>query len=230
MQLDKDLLDALGVTSERIFGYIYAGIITTITAWLINPTPIEHLLNAAGAIVAVLLVIAVGSGVFGIYFRVLGSLILFPLTHWLHRGLDRLRAKTQLDTVTSTIGYLRRLGVRKPEAAYLAIKDGFTPVRSKGPLGLDATATDVRFFHAHGEGHFLYLTTIVTLFAGVFVNSFRSTPALPWFVASAASYVGAVIGDIRLHSEETAQMRGSEKELRVFLHEHRFLCSEFHPP
>src|SRR6266545_643209 len=181
MQLDKDLLDALGVTSERIFGYIYAGIITTITAWLINPTPIEHLLNAAGAIVAVLLVIAVGSGVFGIYFRVLGSLILFPLTHWLHRGLD-------------------------------------------------ATATDVRFFHAHGEGHFLYLTTIVTLFAGVFVNSFRSTPALPWFVASAASYVGAVIGDIRLHSEETAQMRGSEKELRVFLHEHRFLCSEFHPP
>src|SRR6266545_5365827 len=126
MQLDKDLLDALGVTSERIFGYIYAGIITTITAWLINPTPIEHLLNAAGAIVAVLLVIAVGSGVFGIYFRVLGSLILFPLTHWLHRGLDRLRAKTQLDTVTSTIGYLRRLGVRKPEAAYLAIKDGFT--------------------------------------------------------------------------------------------------------
>lgn len=223
MQLDKDLLDALGVTSERIFGYIYAGIITTFIAWLIYPTPIEHLLSAAGAIVAVLLVVAVGSGVFGIYFRVLGSLILFPLTHWLHRGFDRLLARTKVDTVTSTIGYLRRLGVRKPEAAYLAVKDTFAPVRSTGPLGLDATANDVRFFHAHGEVHFLYLTTVVTFFAGVFITFFRSTPGLPWFVASVVSYIGAVVADIRLHSEETAQMRDSEEELRDFLRERRFV-------
>jgi len=223
MQLDEAFLDAVGVTSERLFGYIYAGTLTLLSAWLIDAAPIEHRLRAAGSLVGLIILLGVGSGVFGVYYRIFGSLILFPLTHWLHRAWDRVRGKTTLATTTSTMAYLRYLGVTNPEAAYLAIKDSFAPARSTFPVGVGATATETRFFHAHGEVHFLYLTTVITCVAVVFVSAFRGTSSTPWFIASAVAYLGALIADIRLHSAETVQMRSSEAALREFLAEHGYL-------
>lgn len=221
MTVDKSILEAMGVTAERLFGYVYAGVATFVAAWLMQPDPVQKLAQSVGSLVFLVLLVTVGGVVFAVYFRVIGGMVLFPLTHQLHRIIDRLRGRQEVKSVTSSILFLQLLGVRDPELAYVAVKDSFDPQNESAQFA--SAATGARFHFAHCEVNFFYLTAIVTLGGGVTVSSLELGLGMPWFVIATCSYVLAVVADIRVHTVETTQMRNALGELKSFLQVRNFL-------
>jgi hypothetical protein len=216
MPFDKALLDTMGVTTERLFGYVYAGVLSFGSAWLVQPKPIEDLMQAVGPIVSLVLLITVGSAVFAFYMRVIGGVLLFPITHKLHELIDRARGRVGVRSVTSSITFLRLIGVSDPEAAYVEVKDCFDPAGHTSP-------TETRFHFAHGEVNFFYLLAIVTSMTGLVALLQDLGPTLPWFIVAALSYLLAIIADIRVHAFATVQMRNGSAELKEFLKARNFL-------
>jgi hypothetical protein len=221
MAVDKSLLDAMGVTAERLFGYVYAGVATFVAAWLIRPDPVQKLAQAVGSLVFLVLLVTVGGVVFAVYFRIIGGMLLFPATHKLHQMVDRLCGRQGIGTVTSSIFFLRLVGVGDPEAAYVEVKDSFAPQSESAQFASSATGT--RFHFAHCEVNFFYLTAIVSFSSGIIVSSLGLGIGLPWFTAAICSYLLAVVADIRVHTFETTQMRNALGELESFLRVRHFL-------
>lgn len=222
MTVDKALLDTMGVTAERLFGYVYAGVLTFMVAWVIQPAPVEKLAQSVGSLVSLVLLVAVGGVVFALYYRIIGGLLLFPITHKLHQMLDQVRGRNDAASVTSSIAFLRLVGVKDPEAAYVEVKDSFVPQNEVGPLVSSVTGT--RFHFAHCEINFFYLTAIVTFGSGVTVTFLDFEPIMPWFAVAGFSYALAVVADIRVHTFETTQMRNAKVELESFLQTRHFLA------
>jgi hypothetical protein len=221
MAVDKSLLDAMGVTAERLFGYVYAGVATFVAAWLIQPDPVQKLAQAVGSLVFLVLLVTVGGVVFAVYFRILGGMLLFPLTHKLHQIIDRSCGRRKIGSVTSSIFFLQLVGVRDPEAEYVEVKDSFAPQSESAQFA--SSATETRFHFAHCEVNFFYLTAIVSFAGGVIVSSLDLGPGIPWFAVAACSYLLAVVADIRVHTFETTQMRNALSELESFLRVRHFL-------
>jgi hypothetical protein len=221
MAVDKSLLDAMGVTAERLFGYVYAGVATFVAAWLMQPDPVQKLAQAVGSLVSLVLLVTVGGVVFAVYFRIIGGMLLFPLTHRLHQGLDRVCGRREITSVTSSIFFLELVGVRDPEAAYIEVKDSFAPQSESAQFASSATGT--RFHFAHCEVNFFYLTAIVSCGSGIIVSSLDFGLGLPWFAVATCSYLLAVVADIRVHTFETTQMRNALGELESFLRVRHYL-------
>lgn len=220
MAVDKSLLDAMGVTAERLFGYVYAGVATFVAAWLMQPDPVQKLAQAVGSLVFLVLLITVGGIVFAVYFRIIGGMVLFPLTHKLHKAIDHAHGRDEVGSVTSSLFFLELVGVQNTEAAYVEVKDNFAPQSESAQLSSSATGT--RFHFAHCEVNFFYLTAIVSLGSGIIVASLDLGVGLPWFAVAICSYVLAVVADIRVHTFETTQMRNAQSELVDFLRVRHF--------
>ncbi|NJO12557.1 MAG: hypothetical protein HC872_02825 [Gammaproteobacteria bacterium] len=118
---------------------MYAGVATFVAAWLMQPDPVQKLAQAVGSLVFLVLLITVGGIVFAVYFRIIGGMVLFPVTHRLHLAIDHVHGRREISSVTSSIKFLRLVGVHDPEAAYIEVKDSFAPESESAQLSSLAT-------------------------------------------------------------------------------------------
>lgn len=198
----QDLLDRLAISTETVFGYAYAGLLTTAMIAIVHPAWARDRIEDLGTVLSLVSIITVGSGVFVICHRVLGPLVLYRTTHWIH---ERFREG-------STKGYLRgrRVNPRYLDAAYDSLKERFLP-RYVGTIS-----------HAHGEIQFLYVTAVAALIGSILLAADDRSDWWTCLLVSLGAFLVAMITDIKQHELETVFLQAHEKEVDAFLAENGF--------
>src|SRR5436309_568231 len=209
MANEEDLLAKIGVTSEELVGYLYGGLFVAICAALVDNARVKSIVEALGDFVSAIAVLGLGVGVYVLYRRIIGEMVLYHVHHMCHRVVDFVagREKENLTSSTAFLGYLAvPLGRRR--AAYSAVRETFFDTNTKRRIDL-----------AHGELHVLYITAVGSVAAYLYLR--LSTPgriSLAWLVISIVSYLGALVGDIKEHSFETHVLKMIERtRLEKFL-------------
>jgi Na+-translocating ferredoxin:NAD+ oxidoreductase RnfD subunit len=204
----------LKITLSRLIRYTYGGLLTALLAAIAEPTSIASIVGALGTILAPLAAVGLGTGVYIIHRHVLGETILFPLTHRIHAWWDRVQGHTE-EATTSTIGYLKVLGVqRNIRSAYTAFRDQFFDPSLREKLDIQ-----------HSELHVLWITAELTLIAAVYLASTkRITGAIMLLILCVLAILSVIVADIRQHQMECHLMRTTEHQQVIsFLQERGFL-------
>lgn len=208
--ISDNAIYAVSSAAERIIGYFYAGILPIVILTIQFPHDVKSFVETTGGLFAIIISMAVGIGIYTVYFKLFGEMVLYPLQHVIHLGLDLFRGER-----TSSIGLLRDMGVRFSDLrdAYSAIRNEFFGKEIRIILEVD-----------HGELHVLYLTALIT-FTAYFVI-WITTGAIPsnaYLVISALSSIAALIADTRQHTRECHLMKREQESIEKYLKEHHFL-------
>lgn len=211
---DKGLLDSLGTSPEDALGYIYAGVVPALLAAIVDPDGVRSVTATVGPIATAAIALGAGSGIYVLYRRVLGDLMLYPLQHALHRWFDKLCRRSGVEQ-TSCTGFLSSLGVPwgQRQLAYDSIKHLLLPPQRHRELS-----------HAHGELHFPYLTSALLASTATYAAVTGQPGGTSWLAASAVMLLVALIADTRQHSYEAGLLKSlNRQELLRFLSDHGFL-------
>lgn len=207
MTTEDEIVKRLSVTPEQLIGYAYGGLLSVLISAIIQPTFVESLVKSLGGILVTLVALAIGVGIYVLYFKVIGEFILYLFQHGVHFVFDWMR-RTPREKRTSSTSYLGYLGVRwgLRRAAYEEIKASFYDIK-----------TCRRIQVAHGELHVLYLTAVETLFAAGYLAA-KGGDYTPWFWVTGIVYLAALIADTRQHFIEASMLRAQdETEVKNFL-------------
>lgn len=207
MATEDAVIVRLGLTPEQLVGYSYAGLLSTFIATLLEPDAVSRIVMALGGVLSGLVALALGVGIYVLYFKILGEFVLYPLQHLVHLALDRLRGKVG-SHVTSCVRYLGGLGVPvgQRRAAYEALKASFYPEPLRRRIQL-----------AHGELHVLYLTAVECSAAALYLQM-SGRQAQIWWVVAASVYFAALVGDLRQHTLECHMLKSRRQpEVNKFL-------------
>jgi hypothetical protein len=189
---DEGIFEKIRLT--QIIRYGYAGFLAAGIAAFLAPAEVKPGIEAAGHVVAPLVVFAIGACIYVLYRYVLGELMIFPLVHYIHYLVDtQLFGKAE---ARSPITFLARQGVRLGQRrnAYTDIRRGVFKDAERTRLDLD-----------HTEIAVLYLTAVEFAGAWIYLAASRSgSAASGWFFAVTAVLVGiaAIIADIKQHVYE----------------------------
>jgi len=198
MASEDTIIARLGVTPEQFVGYAYAGLLLVLIAAVVEPTAVKEIVGTLGGFLSAIVGLALGIGVYTLYFRILGEFLLYPVHHLAHLALDRMRGKSGLQH-SSCVAYLGALGVQvgQRRAAYQAVKAAFFPQSDRRRIQL-----------LHGELHVLYLTAVETAAAAIYLlTKDRSSNVKAWFAFSAVCYIAGLLGDLHQHTLECYMLK-----------------------
>ena len=213
------IVKRFGVTPEQLIGYAYAGLLAVIISAIIQPTLIKDLVASLGGFLIALAALGLGIGIYALYFKVIGELLLYPIQHKVHRLLDFVR-RIPAEKYTSSVAYLGHLGVPRgyQRASYEALKASFYDPE-----------TCRRVQVAHGELHVLYLTAVESFVAAIYLAANGCDYTL-WGWGTAVVYVAALIADTKQHVIEAAMLRAKpESEVKDFLSKGGYLRAQPSP-
>ena len=174
--------------------YGYAGFLLVGLAALFRPDPVKGRIEALGAVVAPITILAAGACIYTLYRYLLGEYGLYPLMHWCHWIADR--RWSHRATISSPTGWLGSLGVpfRSRRSAYSEIRQHIVPDTYRE-----------RFDYVHTEIHILYLTVVECAAAGLYAVTaagLMSHRAIGLLLIAGACFFAAVVADVRQHRRE----------------------------
>jgi len=213
MTTEDALIKRLSVTPEQLIGYAYGGLLAVLILAIIQPSFVQSLVSSLGGILATLVALGVGVGIYVLYFKVIGEFALYLIQHAVHRVFDWVR-KTPPEKHTSCVAYLGYMGVGfgYRRAAYETIKASCYEIE-----------TCRRMQVSHGELHVLYLTAVETGIAAGYLW-IAGRDYTPWLLTAGIAYIAALIADTRQHFLEAAMLRAQpEAKIRKFLTDGGFL-------
>jgi hypothetical protein len=208
IELSEKAVSAIASSAERFIGYVYAGIVPFCVVAIENGRFVKQITESLGGVLTAITAFVVGIGIYTIYVRVLGELLIFPLQHFLHHMADRLLRKSD-DQSSSPVWLVHHWGVplKHSRGAYHKIRNHFF-------TGQDQVEIQV----SHGELHVLYLTAISGLAVYFLMQNLGQSPSPFYLIISAIVYVAALVADTRQHAIEAASMRTKVEDIRSFLY------------
>ncbi|MEM1308782.1 MAG: hypothetical protein AAGF98_04645 [Cyanobacteria bacterium P01_H01_bin.153] len=211
--LSERALGIIAASAERFLGYLYAGVLPFVIVTIEKTSTVKEFVDATGGILAGTICLVIGIGIYTIYYRILGELLIFPFQHILHILLDVVTTKDP-GKRSSTIGLLVHYGVplNRCRSAYDSLK---------GVLfeGRDASEIQV----SHGELHVLYLSSLITLAAFWGIQFFKGNASSLYVVISIVSFISALIADTLQHSREALVFKANQAEVVSLLKERGFI-------
>ncbi|HYQ57981.1 MAG TPA: hypothetical protein VEP89_11625 [Draconibacterium sp.] len=211
--IESSYLDKIGISGEKIFGYLYAGILALICFAFIDLDLLKNITKDLGAIIIILIIIGIGTAIYVIYFRIIGDLLLFQAQHLLHKVADYFNNRKG-EARTCSMSFLEAIGVSKSlqRPAYESIKNDFITSKERKSVQI-----------AHGELHILYLT-FVELFLSYLISYFIKHNHQVWFLCSSLICLAlAFIADTMQHMRETAYLKRNETDIITYLKELGFI-------
>jgi len=88
MGTGDELYTKLGLNPERVAGYVYSGLFTSVVAAFLAPDAVKGLVDSLGGVLSTLAALALGIAVYVLYRQLIGEYFLYPLHHLLHGFLD----------------------------------------------------------------------------------------------------------------------------------------------
>lgn len=213
LEVSDRTVSLLAAYAERMIGYIFSGLLPLLILTIEAKSMVKGYIEATGGILAALICIGLGIGIFSIYFRIIGELILYPLQHCIHILLD-FCIRRRGDKQSSTVGLLVHYGVPilRCRDAYQTIKDEFFKKRER---------TEMQF--SHGEIHVVYLTSVITMVAYFVVNYTKGQASKLYIFISVVSLIAAIISDTRQHSKEAYRIRAEKNAVIKFLSDRGYI-------
>jgi hypothetical protein len=209
MGTGDELYTKLGLNPERVAGYVYSGLFTSVVAAFLAPNAVRGLVDSLGGVLSTLAALALGIAVYVFYRQLIGEYFLYPLHHLLHGFLDSAFRRSG-ERLTSSTAFLAYLGV-----PFGHRRDAYTTIREIYLQEMTRTRLDL----AHGELHVLYITAcgcLVVVLCGL-LSPGRDV-GLVWIIGGIVSYLAALVGDIHQHSLETQMLKRIDRaELLEFL-------------
>jgi len=205
------------LTLNNILRYGFGGFLLTAMALLYHADVMKKVFESAGPVIAPLVVLAIGVAWYCFHRYVLGELLIYPFTSFLHNLCDRLRCRSS----TNPVKYLKSLGVRFGErrSAYTDIRRSIDQLAKRQLLE--------RLDLLHAEYHVLAMTAELMLM-GAFYGLHRTYPlgaVFPLFAIAMTSALAAVYMDIQLHRGEHRLLSRQLPiaDLRSFLSERGYI-------
>ena len=188
------MLEKLQLT--QLIRHGYGGFLLTGIVAFFAPAKLKEAIEAGGAVVAPLVILAIGTAIYVLYRYILGELLLFPFTHSVHWAFDKVFGD---GTASSPIGLLAEKGVTlgRRRSAYTDVRRQLFSEDQRKRLDLD-----------HSEAHILWITAVESSGGLLYVSTLAtsSTPSTNvwWFFlfASIAVTPAALLHDIQLHRNE----------------------------
>jgi hypothetical protein len=210
IELSDKVVQVIASAAERLIGYFYAGLLPVIILSIEKGSVVKAFVEATGGVFALVCCFALGIGIYTVYFRIVGELLLYPFQHALHMLYDKKFSKR-----TSTIGLMQDSGVPlwRARSAYNFVRERFLTKEDRADLQVE-----------HGELHVLYLTFVITFLYFLYLEfNLDQAHANIYFLISVVSYIAALVGDTRQHSKECAFLENNKSELDEFLLKHGLL-------
>jgi len=177
----------------RLIRYGYPGFLLVAIAAYFDHHKVHEMVSAAGTVVAPLVVFAIGACIYVLHRYVLGELIIYPGTHFIHWLLDCRSDKQKRTSVTGYLGSLKvEFGQRR--SAYTDIRRGLFSDKQRERLDLD-----------HTDAHIVWLTAVE--FAGTAIyllitNGHDIGPKWFFCVATIPLVISGIMMDIRQNRKE----------------------------
>jgi len=209
--MDVDVLKRSEV--DRLIRYGYSGFLLVGILLFLMPSRVRPAIEAGGAVVAPIAILAAGAAVYTLYRYVLNDFLLSPVVvHPLHGWLDRRRGQT-----TNPANFLAEYDVprRLRHVAYIELRRGFFH-------------EDLRrvFDRNHTEAAIIWLTAVecTVLGGGLLpvtgVSKLRCGLLLG---AGLLATLAAILRDISLFEQECRHLRAEQDRLPTFLKERRLV-------
>lgn len=157
-------IQGLGLTLRELLRYGYTGLLCLFLSSLIKPDETGQVVEALGNVLAPLVTIAIGAGIYAFHRTIFNDHLLEPLANWIHRQRE---PKWGFDPVKK-VGY---------NCAYHLLIDKFHVARQNS-INAYRVVRDSNLFEGHvrhrfhvqnSEIHILYLTFTVSLGATLFL-------------------------------------------------------------
>jgi hypothetical protein len=183
----------------RLFPYGYSGILLVVILSLIKPGLVRCIIDRVDSVTVLLGIFFMGAFIFGIYRYLIGELLLYPLTHYMHNFDDRLRKRDS----TNPVQYLRDRGV----SSYREAREAYTVIRRELFKKEDRERLDL----AHSEIHILYITAVEFAVTCLYLwlKEFPSPPiahllvaSMPLLIPLLVAILAAMLADIQQHKIE----------------------------
>lgn len=199
----RNWLVEIGVA--RFFRYSYGGILIFLLASIVEPTFVAGIVSSLGSILAPLVALVIGIGIYVIHRRVVGELLLYPILHVIHFVWNRVLGRRGRKSF-ETLDYLHSLGVN-----FFELRSAYAAWRESGITKTKTENINV----AHSELHVLWITVdqlIVTILY-VHFGQHGNITVYSWVALFIA--LAAAIADINQHATETRLMMVAEKQGKV---------------
>jgi len=181
------------------------------------PAKVKIYTEAAGPVLAPLVVLSAGACIYVFYRHIVGEWILFPLAHFVDYWSCRRNRRNSKEEASSMICLLYKRGVPLNElrAAYTTLRREFLPADTGKQLGL-----------AHTEVFVLYISVVELGTLACFLW-WQRTNGFPLVLAGAGLILAAALAaDVQLHRSEyrTMMIGTGGKTYTEFLIERGYLC------
>jgi hypothetical protein len=129
IELSDKVVQVIASAAERLIGYFYAGLLPVIILSIERGSVVKAFVEATGGVFALVCCFALGIGIYTIYFRIVGELVLYPIQHTFHMIYDEKFASKR----TSTIGLMCDSGVPlwRARGAYNFVRERFLTKEDK---------------------------------------------------------------------------------------------------
>ena len=216
IEISGKALGALASSAERFIGYFYAGILPLAILAIEKNSLVKECVGATGGVLAAIICLGLGIGIYTVYFRIIGELFIYPMQHGMHILLDWISRRTP-QRYTSTILVLRGFGVPlySCRTAYQAIKDELFTGQERSNIQI-----------SHGELHVIYLTAVITTTAYVLLRYSSGSASSLYLVVAGTCFFAGLLADTRQHSREAFRLRAMKNDAITFLKEHGFIRKE----
>lgn len=203
----------IGVTIRELMRYGYAGLLAFLTAAIASPDESKKVFDALGPVLAPLVAIAVGGGVYSIYKTLLNELLLDPFANLLHRLVHSLHrwktGQTTNESISCTVlAFEERYHVPRGRCldAWRLIRDS----------DLMRDFVREKFHLQHNETHVVHLTGVVLATAVAYKVIRMSSEPLPagWcaaMLASVACFFVGTIADIHICRQQCSLLLTFDK-------------------
>ncbi len=193
------------IENNQLLRYGYAGFL--IAALIINSFPAEahKFIEDAGSVVGPLCIFALGGFVYTIFRYIIGDILLFNITHFLHHLLDVLFNNKNASSLTGYLGSVKKVRFGQRRQAYTDITNELFEHEIKQRLKTD-----------HAEINIMYLTSLVGFIVFLFLLYWDKTTialfrALGLF--SPLIWLFAIYMDIKQHKKEFRMLSLKEGQI-----------------
>ncbi|WP_286922883.1 hypothetical protein [Flavobacterium sp. UBA4197] len=196
-----------GANIERLIGYFYSGLSAVLVIAILKPKEIKDIIETLGSPIAVVTSLALGIGLYSLYFHIIGELFFFQLQRFYHYVTDLVHGYKNQHQRSNT-GYVGYLGVTfsKRRQAYECLKN---------ELINDDIKTEIHL--KHGELSIIYISATYCFMAYGYCIMTENYCAF-WLYIGLILLIGAIITDTAQHSKENYIFKQtSEDELKKFL-------------
>ena len=111
MEISGQTFKGLADSAERLIGYLYAGVLPLAILAVEKPDFVKQVVGATSGLLAVIIAISLGIGIYTLHFRVFGELLIYPFQHIVHIIIDKVLLRRTPERSSSTMRILHDLDV-----------------------------------------------------------------------------------------------------------------------